>query len=185
MSHYKNVEQFVKESFEKAGDDHGFKHLVRTVHWVKELKPNSDEALLIAAIAHDIERAYGDHDKMSKALMAKGFRNDYFLDHHQAEGANIIAKFLESRKAGQELIERVKMLIGNHEIGGNTDQNILKDADSISFFENNIDHFIDVKAKEIGRDKVKEKFDWMYSRISSDKARQIALGWYNDAIARL
>ena len=61
----------------------------------------------------------------------------------------------------------------------------MKDADSISYFENQIDHFITKQAKEIGFDKVKAKFDWMYERITSEKAREIARPMYEAAIKKL
>ena len=182
---YNQAEEFVKESFRKAGGDHGFKHFVRTVHWVKKLKPDPDEAMLIAAIAHDIERAFRDKEKMKEALRSNGFKSETFLNIHQTKGAKIIADFLEQQEADPKLIERVKMLVGKHEFGGNEDQNILKDADSIRFFENNLDHFIKVKVDQVGKDRVKEKFDWMFNRISSKKAKQIALKWYEDGINRL
>ena len=56
MDLYKKVEQFVQESFIEANKIET-KHAARTVFWVKKLYPEADQALLIAAIAHDIERA--------------------------------------------------------------------------------------------------------------------------------
>jgi len=77
------------------------------------------------------------------------------------------------------------MLISKHEEGGNDDQNLLKDADSISFFENNVPLFLTKHVSEVGKEKVKEKFDWMFNRITSEKAKQIARQWYEEAIKKL
>jgi hypothetical protein len=77
------------------------------------------------------------------------------------------------------------MLVSKHEVGGNQDQNLLKDADSISFLENNVDNFVSKKVSETGKDKVRDKFDWMYNRITSETARQIARPWYEAAIKKL
>ena len=33
-------------------------HFKRTVYWLRQLKPDADEPMLIAAYAHDIERAF-------------------------------------------------------------------------------------------------------------------------------
>lgn len=77
------------------------------------------------------------------------------------------------------------MLVSKHEVGGNDDQNLLKDADSISFFENNVDHFVNKKVGETSKEKVKDKFEWMFNRISSEKAKQIARPWYEEAIKKL
>jgi len=183
---YKKVEQFVIDTFTKAGVDHGIKHFLRTVHWVKILKPDADEALLVSAIAHDIERGFRNHQNYSHIKKAdKGFRSDEHLTHHQNEGAKLIGEYLQQIGANKDFIERVKMLVSKHEVGGNDDQNLLKDADSVSFFENNVDHFVNKKVGETSKEKVKDKFDWMFNRITSEKAKQIARPWYEEAIKKL
>ena len=180
---YQKVEQFVVDSLTKAGDTKGIKHFKRTVYWVQQLKPEADEALLIAAVAHDIERAFREPNYGEK--FQKGFRTDEHLTYHQEKGAEIIADFLRKKNVDKKLIERVKEFISKHEIGGSDDQNILKDADSVSFFENNVDHFVVKHVPEVGRENVRDKFDWMFNKISNEKAKQIALPWYKEAIKRL
>ncbi|NQV00491.1 MAG: DUF4202 family protein [Parcubacteria group bacterium] len=178
LSLYQKSKQFVTDSFEKIGKDQ-ITHFERTVFWVKKLKPEADEALLIAAIAHDIERAYSKPDILR--MRKKGLGNLDFRHLHQIRGAQIMGNFLEKERASQELIERVKMLIEKHEEGGNNDQNLLKDADSVSFFENNINIFLTEWVREIGKERVKEKFDWMYERITAEKAKVVVKDWYEKA----
>jgi Domain of unknown function (DUF4202) len=183
---YKKVELYVIDQFTKAGDDEGIEHFLRTVHWLKMLKPDADEALLIAAVAHDIERAFRRHETYDKIKKSdKGFRSDEHLTHHQKEGARIISEFLQQIGADQRTIERVRMLVSKHEIGGNDEQNLLKDADSISFFENNVKYFVGRKVNETGKEKVKDKFDWMYNRMTCEKAKQFARQLYGEAIKKL
>ena len=55
----------------------------------------------------------------------------------------------------------------------------------VSFFENNVQFFLPNKVEEFGKEKVKQKFDWMYNRISSEKAKQIVKAWYEKAIKDL
>lgn len=186
MDWYNKVEQFVKDSFIKAHNPGDIKHFERTVYWLKQLKPDADEALCIAAFAHDTERAFREtstHPMAGKSL--KGFRDEQFLAYHQNKGAEIISDFLKEQKAPQELIDRVFRLISKHEVGGDEDQNLLKDADSVSYFENQIEHFLTVKAGEVGKEKVKEKFRWMFERISFEKAKDIARPMYEQAIKKL
>ena len=180
MKLYQKVEQFVRETFKNK---HGMVHFERTVYWIKQLRPNADEALLIAGISHDIERGFrtsgGDQEKKAKEI---GYHHVDFFMYHEEEGARIIGEFLEKEGADKDIIERVKMLISKHEEGGNEDQNLLKDADSISFFENNIPHFLENKIHEAGKENMKKKFDWMYERITSEKAKEIVKLWYENAI---
>jgi hypothetical protein len=183
---YKLAEQFVTEAFTTLGDPLAIKHLKRTVYWLKLLKPDADGALLIAAVSHDIERGFISNDNLNKFRKSnKGFVDDSLLELHQKKGADIIAKFLEENCADKKLIERVKILVSKHEVGGDKDQNLLKDADSLSFFENNVSHFITKLAGDTGKEKVKSKFEWMFNRISSEKARKIAQPWFEEAIRRL
>jgi hypothetical protein len=176
------AEQFVVDSFTKIGKEKSIPHFLRTKYWLLELKPDADEAFCISAVAHDIERAFRDPNN-DKAKTA-GFLDDFFLKYHPEKGADIMAEFLKSQGANEELIERVKLLISKHETGGNDDQNLLKDADSVSFFENNADSFIKM-AEEIGKDKIKDKFDWMFSRITDERAKEIAKPWYDEALQKL
>ena len=180
---FNRVEQFVKESFTKIGQESQIKHFERTVFWIKELNPKSDEALLISAIAHDIERAYRTKEQHEK-ITGVGFTHPEFFRPHEEKGAEIIAEFLKDNGANQTLIEKVKMLISRHEEGGNEEQDLLKDADSLSFFENNISSFLK-KVKEQGKENIRKKFDWMFNRISSQNAKQIAEPWYEKAIEDL
>jgi len=177
---YNKVEKFVIDAFTKTRHEEQIIHFKKTAYWVKKLEPKSDEALLISAIAHDIERGFRSKETLKK----HSYTDHKFLRPHEEEGAEIISKFLKKQGATKELIERVRMLVSRHEEGGNKYQNLLKDADSISFFENNLDIFFR-KAKEEGKDKIKQKFDWMYNRITSEKAKKIVKKQYQKAIKDL
>jgi hypothetical protein len=185
MTLYEKVEQFVTDSFQKAGKEGSLLHLMRTVYWLKKLYPRADEYMCIAAVSHDIERAYRDHTTMEKLLDEKDFKSPEFLRLHQDKGAEIIEVFLREEGVDLEQIERVKEMITHHEEGGNEEQNWIKDADSVSFFENNISHFIQKQLPLYGKKRVKLKFDWMYNRITSAKAKQIAAQWYRKALLQL
>lgn len=183
---YDKAEKFVIDSFTKAGHEHSIKHFERTVYWIKQLKPDADEALQISAVAHDIERAFREK-KMWDMQKEKsgGYTDKEFLRAHEEKSASLIGDFLKENGASQEFIDRVKMLVSRHEEGGNEDQDLLKDADSVSFFENNIPLFLTEKLADVGKEKVRVKFDWMFNRISSDKAKEICKHWYEKALTDL
>jgi hypothetical protein len=76
-------------------------------------------------------------------------------------------------------------LVSKHEVGGTKQQDILRDADSVSFFENNTEHFITEKAGELGRGKVKEKLDWMFERVTFQDAKNKVKIWYEESLKKL
>ncbi|MBI2356251.1 MAG: DUF4202 family protein [Candidatus Doudnabacteria bacterium] len=184
MKYFELVKKFVDDSFTKAEVASDLKHFERTVYWLKQFKPDADEAFVIAAYAHDMERAF--RDKTTDIFEGKNYTDAYFTEEHPRKGAEIIAEFLSKNGASHEMIEKVKSLIANHELGGDPDQNLLKDVDSVSFFENQIPHFIRIAQKKPDRaDKIRKKFDWMFERITSAKAKEIARPMYQAAIKQL
>jgi len=182
MDLYEKAEAFVVDSFTEADKVHQIKHFKRAVHWIKVLRPDADEALLIAAVAHDIERAFRQADQIEKKK-SHNYTHLEFLRPHEERGADIIADFLRKEDAPGDVVKRVHMLVSRHEEGGNADQDLLKDADSISFFENNVRFFM--KRKETEAARIRQKFEWMYSRITSDEARKLCKQWYDEALAEL
>ncbi len=165
MNLYDKVVEYVDYSFGEKKP-----HFERTVYWIEKFIPNATEAHKIAAYAHDIERAFRDKDKM----IPEDYLDPEFLNNHQGKGIEIISNFLESQNAPNDLIEKVRYLINKHEVGGDLEQNALMDADSVSYFETNAQHFVEEKAPNEGYQKIKGKFDFMFNRISTDEHRKSA-----------
>ncbi|MFC1891702.1 DUF4202 family protein [Thermodesulfobacteriota bacterium] len=178
----KKVEQFLVDSF---GPDHiSTPHLKRTAYWARVLDPDADEAVLIAALSHDIQRAEGDRPAVTDEAF-KDFNMENYLTYHQEKGGAIMEDFLIRSGASVELAKKVKYLISRHELGGNNEQDLIRDADSISFLENLVDSFIKEKVPDFGFEDVKKKFQWMFDRIGSDKAKQLAEPFFKDAMKKL
>lgn len=175
---FDKADAFVKKSF--AGDETQIRHFERTVYWMRKLNPKADEASFIAAMAHDIERAFRTKEQHKKRAIV-GYDHPAFFRPHEEKGAEIMGGFLKKEGAPREMIEKVKMLISRHEEGGNEEQNFLKDADSVSFLENNIPLFLE-KAQKERKEKIRAKFEWMFERITSEKAKKIARPWYEKAM---
>jgi len=141
-------------SFEKI-------HAELVLEWVLKLKPDADEALQIAAISHDIERAITgitekDLDDYSKI--------NEFKKEHSIRSANIIIEILKKYNYSQDIINKVKQLVENHEFGGDQESDILKNADSLVYFSYNIPFNL----KRMGKEKTKSKIQFMYNRLSDD-----------------
>lgn len=171
MDLYNRTIEFVDKSF--GGKQKP--HFERTVYWIEKFIPDATEAHRIAAYSHDIERAFREEGN----TIPEDYLDRDFLRNHQEKGAEIIYNFLKSENANQNLIEQVKHLISKHELGGDLEQNALMDADSVSFFETNAEMFVTKKAPIEGKEKVKEKLDWMFNRISKEEHKNFAQENYN------
>jgi len=170
------VEKFVVESYGKEN-----LHLERTLYWVRELQPDASKELLIAACSHDIERAF-DLELKNK----KRFNTKKEMEKHQIMGGQIMFDFLiqEGYDAGKA--KRVQELISKHEVGGDFEQNLLKDADSLSYLEVNVPRHINfIKDKGFTKEGLRKKFDFMYKRISFEKTKELASPFYEKAVRLL
>ena len=172
------VKEFVTESF---GKEHP--HLERTLYWIEELKPDASEELLIAARSHDIERAF-----QPKADGSKKFSYSWgeAMDKHQIDSGKIMFEFLAKEGYDLEKAKRVQELISKHEVGGDAEQNLLMDADSLSWLEMSAPrHMGFIEEKGLEKKELKKKIDFMFNRISSEKAKVIAGPFYDEAIKLL
>jgi hypothetical protein len=111
---YSQAEQFLIDSFTKAEKPTDVLHGQRTAYWIKQLKPVADEALLVAGLLHDIERAFNGDWKNHSA-------DPEILQRHSDLSAVEAVKFLRSINAEDRYIERVRHLISKHEVGGDAD----------------------------------------------------------------
>lgn len=171
---YQKVVEYVDQSFGKKSE-----HFERTVYWLLQLKPDADIYFQIAAYSHDIQRAFVFKETLEMVEKSEsGFKDPEFLKSHQEDGAKRMYEFLMKNGCDEPDAKRVYHLISKHEEGGDEEQNILKDADSISYFECNADHFVTKYSPILGAKKIKDKFDWMFDRISSEKAKRIARPMY-------
>ena len=177
------VQQFVNESFRLKDANKSMKHFERTVYWVKRLKPDADESILIAAYAHDIGRAFAVED--SEFWKNKELNDANYLEQHQKNSSRILSEFLHKEGYNENEIRRVEHMVRYHEVGGDSESNLIKDADSISYLEVNAPRQVEKFGEMIGKRKTKVKFDFMFNRISLDKAKKIAAPMYKKAIEML
>ncbi|HEC31128.1 MAG TPA: DUF4202 family protein [Deltaproteobacteria bacterium] len=135
-------------------------HAENTVQWVKKLKPDADEALIIAALAHDIERAIEDR-KVKKSLFSD---YDEFKEAHALNSARIIKEIMLSHGVERQLIDEVYRLVRFHEKGGDPRTDVLRDADALSFFEVNMPFYYERE----GFENTLERCLWGFRRISGN-----------------
>src|SRR5436309_15365423 len=121
--------------------EHGGKHLLQTEVWLQRLKPEASEEMLLAALTHDIERAFPGSD--SPSLDPRdGVDNPVYNIAHSERSARIVSSYVREQGASQESIVQIARLIRAHEYGGDSDENLVQTADSLSFLEVNVDVFL-------------------------------------------
>lgn len=165
MKDYKKLEKEIEKIIAKSPVKTESVHSKATKKWLLKLKPDADEALQIAALAHDIERAFNIRESASPEDFS---RYVAIKAKHAKKSAKIIGDLLKKHGFNAVFIRRVKHLIELHEIGGDADSDLLRDSDSLSFFGDNIENYFEI----FGEEKTKCKIKFMYNRIS-ERAKRI------------
>jgi hypothetical protein len=157
-------------------------HLVRALEWLDRLAPEAREAVRLAVLTHDMERAFPGPDSPVMASL-----DDPVYDRlHSERSARIVAEWLQANGAGEDLIRDVSALVIVHEVGGSYEADLVQAADRLSFLETNIDLFLGfVRSGRFSIDDVRTKFEHSFHRIRVAEAKTFALPLYEKADARL
>jgi len=165
--------KFVKVSFK--GNPLDQEHAELTFGWIKKMKPHAGEALKLAGLLHDIERAlYGDWKKGSV------IKKD--LIKHQSLSAKEAGKFLTSIHADQKIIAKVKRLVKGHEQGGGDEEDTLCNADSLSLMEGKAIKWAEKCKTAEDIIKTRKKLIYTYNRITTNELKEVADKWYKEAL---
>ena len=162
-------------------------HLLKAEEWLRHINPNASQAMFLATLTHDMERAFPGPDS-PKQDPTLGPDDPVYNSAHSERSARFVSDFLREQHASEELITEVARLIRVHEIGGWEDANWVQAADSLSFLEVNVDFFlarIDAPNDNWTRESVRAKFDWMYNRIQIPEAYTLATPLHEDALQKL
>ena len=132
------VKQKIEEAIKGSSVPEDPIHSINTLEWLLKLMPDASESLKIAALGHDIERA------IEKRKVSRQDYKDYnaFKDAHALNSANVLAEFMQACDIDKKMIDEVFFLVRHHETGGTDRVDILKDADSISYFDVNLPHYL-------------------------------------------
>lgn len=133
-------------------------HADNTVSWLHRLESGADAALSLAAYAHDIDRANDD------TKVQRGDFSDYdaFKAAHAEHGAAIVRNILADEGLPEEFIADCCELIRRHEVGGTPRADLLRDADSISYFDVNLPLYY----QREGWDETLRRCRWGWLRLS-------------------
>ena len=158
----KKIEEIIKKS--QVPEDPI--HSKNTLEWLLKLKPDADDALIIAALGHDIERAIEEW---------KVRREDYkdydeFKEAHASNSAKIMAEIMKECNISKKLADDIFFLVRHHETGGTKRVDILRDADSISFFHVNLPYYF----IRNGVEETKKRCLWGYRKLPENLKRAVA-----------
>src|SRR5258707_14230019 len=93
-------------------------HLVKALEWLDRLAPDATEAMRLATLTHDMERAFPGPDQPVQEKIDGLWQDDQYKKAHSARSARIVGEWLRTQNAKDELIQEVERLITAHEIGG-------------------------------------------------------------------
>lgn len=151
-------------------------HSKNTLEWLLKLSPDADEALQVAALGHDIERAIE-----KRKVRRKDFKDyDEFKAAHARNSADILMEIVRDCGMKQDVTKEIFRLVCLHEVGGDPRSELLKDADSISFFDVNLPLYFERN----GWEKTRQRCLWGYRRLSSN-TKHLALSLSNNHALKL
>ncbi len=152
------VKSKIEEIVKKSPVPEDLSHSRNTLEWVLKLDPGADEALKIAALGHDIERAIEE-----RKVKRKNFRNyDEFKDAHASNSAKVMIGIMKKCGISKKLSADIFSLVRYHETGTAKRIDILRNADSISFFDVNLPYYF----VRNGPKETKKRCLWGYGRLS-------------------
>ncbi len=140
------------------------RHADNTLEWLLRLESNAGDALQLAALAHDIDRA----DDVRKVKRADFDDYDAFKAAHARNGAEILRPILNACGVAGDIVDEACRLVEVHEVGGDPSSDLLKDADSISYFDVNLPLYY----QREGWQETKRRSSWGYRRLSA-RAREL------------
>ena len=159
MNSLERVERRIAEVIAGSTVPEDPEHSRNTLQWLLELDSSADAALRIAALGHDIDRAV-EARKVQRADFAD---YDAFKAAHARNSAAILLEILADCGIEDEaLIREVERLVCVHEVGGDPRSDLLRDADSLSYFDVNLPLYY----ARNGWEETRRRCVWGYRRLS-------------------
>jgi hypothetical protein len=166
------VKKKIEEIIEKSSVPEDPLHSKNTLEWLLRLKPDADEALKVAALGHDIERAIEE-----RKVKREDFSSfDEFKKAHALNSARIMAEIMAECTIGKKLADDIFSLVAHHETGGDEMAEVLKEADTISYFDVNLPLYYARHSVE----ETKRRALWGYKKLSANLKEVVAKMNYSD-----
>ncbi|NAS89687.1 hypothetical protein C4E24_08155, partial [ANME-1 cluster archaeon AG-394-G21] len=124
------------------------------------------------ALGHDIERAIAE-----RKVRREDYKDyDEFKEAHASNSAKILAEIMKECNISKKLADDIVFLVGHHETGGTRRIDILRDADSISFFHVNLPYYF----LRNGIEETKRRCLWGYGKLPKNMQEVVVKFNYKD-----
>ncbi|UGS35934.1 hypothetical protein [Capillimicrobium parvum] len=159
-------------------------HLVRAGDWALALDPTASEPVVIAVLAHDMERSVPGGPVLDKRRTP--WDDPEYNRRHCERSAVVVAAWLRGQGASERFVEATRVPILEHEFGGTAEGDLAQAADSLSWLDVNAPLAgAWVERGECDAGKAHAKLRWMLERIRLPEARRIAEPLYAAAATEL
>ena len=157
-------------------------HLLRALEWADRLDASASDAVRLATLTHDMERAFPGPDQP----IALTLGDPEYERAHAARSALIVCDWLREQGATDVFISEVDRLIRAHETGGWPEADLVQAADSLSFLEMNVDLFLGfARSGRYPSSEVRGKFEHSCERIRIPAVKELARPLLQRALDRL
>jgi hypothetical protein len=157
-------------------------HLLRALEWADRLDASASDAVRLATLTHDMERAFPGPDQP----IALTLGDPEYERAHAARSALIVGDWLRGQGTTDVFISEVDRLIRAHETGGWPEADLVQAADSLSFLEMNVDLFLGfARSGRYPSSEVRWKFEHSYERIRIPAVKELARPLMLRALDRL
>jgi hypothetical protein len=178
MDSIKKAKQTIRTAIAGSAVPEDRRHAENTLKWLLMFEPDAGQALQIAALAHDIDRAV----EAEKTKRSEYDDYDVFKAAHAQGSAMILKKILSDCRLPAETAKEACRLVTLHEVGGDPRSDLLRNADSISFFEVNMPLY----CQREGRKETIRRCIWGLRRLSEQMKSIVKTMTYKDeALTRL
>lgn len=165
---WKKLRKIIKKFIKDSRRPDYITHAESTERWLLELDPKANEEQKLAAFAHDFERCFFTRIEDVDYGDAKEPYLQYKKRHAQ-RCADMVSCLMMGLEFPMESIKEVNHIILHHKEGGDYKTDLMRDADSLSYMENNLPGYYEKN----GEDRTIEKVKFMYSRASNSTQKMI------------
>ncbi len=158
---YDNITRLIAQNKNEMELDHA----KNTLHWLEIIHPKADDVLKLAALAHDLERSVGN------SIKAEDYSSYItYKSAHAARSGQLAKEILNRIGFNNADCQKISDLISAAEFPSDEpDVQRICDADSISFFDTNVEVYLSKKGLEATRSKA----DFMFSRATTTSQQHI------------